>query len=151
MDTFQIAAPVLETYKNVKLSDERIDFLIAQANEQLEEISQKKEIYEGFLNKIKAPEKMDNIVRWILIMSNEGVCEDYSSEFSKGFRDIIPVSDLADLLFHCVFLNKVKGVELEGFDYLLEYESEGMEEIDQYSVINVLAYIQTTKEVQIQF
>ena len=41
MHTFQIAESVLDEYKNNKLSEERINFLITQANEQLEEISQK--------------------------------------------------------------------------------------------------------------
>ena len=68
MHTFQIAESVLDSYKNDKLSEERINFLITQANEQLDEISQNKEIYDRFLNKVNAPQKIDNIILWILIM-----------------------------------------------------------------------------------
>jgi len=151
MHTFQIANPVLEGYKNEKLSQERIDFLLAQADEQLKEIAQNKEIYEDFLEQIDAPKKMDGIILWILLMSNETVCCDYVSEFSKGFRDIIPVSDLADLLLYVVHMKKVNNIEVEGFDFLLQYEEEGMEEVDQYSFTNTLLYIQKSKEVQIGF
>ncbi|MEA1919567.1 MAG: hypothetical protein U9N52_06990 [Campylobacterota bacterium] len=151
MNTFQIATPVLDNYKDAKLSDERINFLIAQANEQLDEISQNKEIYHSFLNRVNAPQKIDNIILWILLMSNEDICDEYISQFKKDFREIIPVSDLADLLFYSVHLKKVKDIELDGFEYLLQYEHEGIEEMDQYSVTNVLVYIQKLKEVEIEF
>ncbi|MBT5935965.1 hypothetical protein [Sulfurimonas sp.] len=151
MHTFQIAKSVLDGYKNENLSEERINFLIEQANEQLDEISQKKEIYSGFLNKINAPQKIDNIILWILLLSNETICCDYSDEFKKGFRDIIPVSDLADLLLYVVHLKKVKNIELDGLDFLLEYQEEGIEEVDQFSFTNTLLYIQKSKEVEIEF
>ena len=151
MHTFQITASVLDDYKNAKLSEERIDFLIAQANEQINEISQNKEIYNGFLKKVNAPQKIDNIILWILLMSDEDICCDYISEFDKKFRDTIPVSDLADLLFYSVHLKKVKNIELDGLDYLLAYETEGIEEIDQFCGTNVLAYIQKLKEIKIEF
>ena len=151
MHTFQIAEPVLNDYINDKLSEERINFLITQANEQLEEISQKEEIYSSFLEKIKAPKKIDNIILWILLMSNETVCCYYMDEFKKGFRDIIPVSDLADLLLYAVHLKKVKNIELDGIDYLLEYTQEGIEEVDQFSFTNTLLYIQKSKEVKMEF
>ena len=151
MHTFQIAKSVLDGYKNENLSEERIDFLIAQANEQLDEISQKKEIYSAFLNKINAPQKIDNIILWILLLSNETICCDYIDEFDKGFRDIIPVSDLADLLLYSVHLKKVKNIELDGFDFLLEYQEEGIEEVDQFSFTNTLLYIQKSKEIQMEF
>ena len=151
MHTFQIAKSVLDGYKNENLSEERIDFLIAQANEQLDEISQKKEIYSAFLNKINAPQKIDNIILWILLLSNETICCDYIDEFDKGFRDIIPVSDLADLLLYSVHLKKVKNIELDGFDFLLEYQEEGIEEVDQFSFTNTLLYIQKSKEVEMEF
>ena len=84
-------------------------------------------------------------------MSNERICDEYIDEFSKGFRDIIPVSDLADLLLHAVHLKKVKNIELDGFDYLLEYEGEGIEEMDQFGFTNALLYIQKSKEVKMEF
>lgn len=151
MDTFQIAESVLNSYKNDKLSEARINFLITQANEQLDEISQNKEIYNSFLSRVNAPQKIDNIILWILLMSNEEICCEYISEFDKDFREVIPVSDLADLLFYTVYLKKVKDIELDGFDYLLEYEEEGIDEMDQYSFTNALLYIQKSKEVQIEF
>ena len=151
MDTFQIAESVLDGYKNDKLSEERINFLITQANEQLDEISQNKEIYNSFLNKVNAPQKIDNIILWILFMSNEDICDEYIEEFDKDFREIIPVSDLADLLVYIVHLKKVKNIELDGFDYLLEYKHQGIDEMDQYAFTNVLLYIQKSKEVEIEF
>jgi len=151
MHTYQIAKSVLEGYKNENLSEERINFLIEQANEQLDEISQKKEIYSGFLNKINAPEKIDKIILWILLMSNDTICCDYADEFNKGFRDIIPVSDLADLLLYVVHLKKVKNIDLDGVDFLLKYEEEGIEEVDQFSFTNTLLYIQKSKEIAIEF
>ena len=151
MHTFQISKSILDDYKNDKLSDERINFLITQANEQLDEISQNTEIYNSFLNKVKTPQKVDKIILWILLMSNERIVDEYISEFDKDFREIIPVSDLADLLAYIVHLKKVKDIELEGFDYLLEYEHEGIDEIDQYCFTNALLYIQKSKEVEMEF
>lgn len=151
MNTSQIAKTALENYKNDKLSDERINFLIAQANEQLGEIAGNKEMYNRFLKQVNAPEKIDNIILWILFMSNEDIVDDYISEFDKDFRDVIPVSDLADLLFYSVYLQKVKDSELDGFDYLVEYEHEGIADVDQYSLTNTFLYIQQSKEVQIEF
>ncbi len=151
MHTFQIAEPLLENYKNDKLSDERINFLIAQANEQLSEIAQNKELYESLLKKVNAPQKIDSIILWILLMSNEGICSKYIREFGKNFRKIIPVSDLADLLLYIVYLKKVKNIELDGFYYLLEYEEEGIDVMDQYAFTNALLYVQTSKEVQMEF
>ena len=152
MHTFQIAEPVLENYRNDKLSQERIDFLITQANEQLEEISQNKEIYDSFINKVNPPKKIDNIILWMLIMSNESICDEYIDVFDKGYREIIPVSDLADLLLYATHLKKVKNIELDGFDYLLEYKGDGgIEEVDQYAFTNALLYIQKSKEVEMVF
>ena len=151
MHTVQITESVLDDYKNEKLSEERINFLIAQANEQLNEISQNKEIYNSFLNKVNAPQKIDNIILWILLMSNEGICWDYIEKFAKDFRDVIPVSDLADLLLYSVYLKKVNNIELDGFDYLLEYQEDGMEEVDQFAFTNTFLYIQKSKEVAIEF
>ncbi|MDA7817479.1 hypothetical protein N9A28_04765 [Sulfurimonas sp.] len=151
MHTFQIATSVLDGYKNVKLSDERINFLITQVNEQLDEISQNKELYSSFLEQVNPPQKIDNIILWILLMSNEGIVDEYISEFGKNYREIIPVSDLADLLLYSVHAKKVRDIELDGFDYLLEYEQEGIEEVDQYGFTNALLYIQQSKEVQMEF
>ena len=151
MLTFQLAEPVLEGYKNEKLTEERINFLKTQANEQLDEISGNKEIYDSYLNKVNAPEKIDKIILWILIMSNEGICWDYIEKFDKDFRDVIPVSDLADLLLYSVYLKKVQNIELDGFDYLLEYQEDGMEEVDQFAFTNTFLYIQKSKEVAIEF
>jgi len=151
MHTLQIAESVLDDYRNNKLTEERINFLITQANEQLDEISQNEEIYHRFLNKVNAPQKIDNIILWILFMSNEDICEEYIDEFDKNFREIIPVSDLADLLVYVVHLKKIKNIELDGFDYLLECKHEGIDEVDQYAFANVLLYIQRSKEVDIEF
>ena len=151
MHTLQIAESVLDDYRNNKLSEERINFLITQANEQLDEISQNKEIYDSFLNKVNAPQKIDNIILWILFMSNEDICEEYIDEFDKGFREIIPVSDLADLLVYVIHLKKIKNIELDGYDYLLEYKHEGIDEVDQYAFANVLLHVQKSKEVDIEF
>ena len=151
MHTFQISEPVLDAYKNDKLSEERMNFLISQANEQLDEISQKKELYTEFLEEIDAPQKIDNIILWILIMSNEDICCEYGDEFKKGFRDIIPVSDLADLLLYSIHLKKVKNIDLDGIDFLLKYEEECIEEVDQFSFTNTLLYIQKSKEVVMEF
>lgn len=151
MHTYQIAVPVLDRYRNERLSDERINFLIAQANEQLEEIAQNPELYARFLKEVDAPENIDNIVLWMLWMSNEDIVDDYISAFKKKYREIIPVSDLADLLLYAVHLKKVKNVELEGFDYFLEYQEEGKAEMDQYAFTNVLLYAQKSKEAAMEF
>ena len=151
MNTFQIAESVLDTYKNEIIGVERTDFLVAQANEQINEISGNKEIYDGFLNKVSAPQKIDNLVLWILFMSNEDICSDYIDGFDKDFEDEIPMNDLADLLLYIAHLQKVQNIALEGLDYLLEYEDGNIEEVDQHSVTNVLAYIQKSKQVAIEF
>ncbi len=151
MHTYQIAEKVLDDYRKNKLVDERIDFLKSQADEQLEELAQKEELYQSYLQKVGAPEGIDSVILWILIMSNESIVEDYIDEYDKKFREIIPVSDLADLLLYAVHLDKVEGSPLKGFDYLLEYKHDGIDEIDQYCVTNVLLFIQKQKEPQIEF
>ena len=151
MNTFQVTEPVLIGYKSEKLTDERMDFLKAQANEQLAEMAQNKEVYDSFLKQVTPPEKIDNIILWILLMSNEGICWDYIEEYSKDFRDVIPVSDLADLVLYAVYLKKVEDIELDGFDYLMTYKEDGLEEVDQFAFTNVFLYIQKSKEVQIEF
>lgn len=151
MHTFQITKPVLENYKNDRLSDARIDFLIKQANEQLEEIAQNKELYDRFLTKVNAPQKIDNILLWMLLMSNDVICTAYRKECNKKFRDMLPICDLADLMLYTVYLKQVKDVELDGLDYLLQYEHDGIEEMDQCAFSNVFLYIQQSKEMQMEF
>jgi hypothetical protein len=151
MHTNQIAQTVLDGYRKDKLTQERIDFLKAQANEQLEEIAQNKELYDRYLQKVNAPEKIDNIILWMLLMSNENIVDDYIDQFNKNFREIIPVSDLADLLLYVVHLKRIENIELDGYDYFLEYEHEGKDEMDQYCFTNVLLYIQKSKEVEMEF
>jgi hypothetical protein len=151
MNTFQIAESALAGYKNTKLSDERINALVEQANVQINEIAQNKEIYDGFLEQVDAPKEIDNIILWILFMSNEDICSDYIDEFDKDFSDNIPMSDLADLLIYAVYLKKVENTTLAGFDYLDDYEENDIEDVDQFALTNAFLYIQKTKEVQIDF
>ena len=151
MNTYQISASLLNSYAKEKLTKERITFLITQVNKQLEEISQNQALYESFLNKVHAPKDIDNIILWILFMSNEIICWDYIDEFNKDFKDIIPVSDLADLLLYAVYLKKVKNDVLEGFEYLLEYKEDGMEEVDQFAFTNTFLFVQKSKEVPMEF
>ena len=150
MHTYQIAESVLDGYKNEKLTDERINFLTAQVNEQLDEIAQNEELYKSFLNRVNAPQKIDKTILWILLMSNEGICDDYISECNKNYREIIPISDLADLLLYVIHLKKVQNMELEGFDHLVESEEAGIEEVDQYAFTNALLYIQKLKEKEVE-
>jgi len=151
MHTFQIAKAVLEGYKNEKLGEERIDFLVEQSNKQLEEISQNQDLYKSFLERVNAPKGINSLLLWILFMSNEQICEEYINEFDKDFREIIPVSDLADLLFYVIYLKNVQETELDGLDYLITYDDAGIEEVDQYCFTNILLYIQKSKEVQMEF
>lgn len=151
MHTLQISATVLDGYKKERLSEERLGFLLAQVEEQLKEISQNKEVYASFLKAVSAPTNIDNVVLWMLIMSNEEIVEEYIEVFDKGFREIIPVGDLADLLLYCAHKKKVENIDLAGFDYFIKYEQEGIEEMDQYAFTNALLYIQKLKEVQIEF
>lgn len=151
MNTFDITETVIIGYITERLSDERFNFLITQANEQIDEISQNEEMYNGFLTKVNAPEKIDNIILWVLLMSDEDICDEYIEEFNKDFEVEIPVNDLSDLLFYIIHLKKVKDITLDGFQYLAEYKSEGIEEVDQYSFTNAFAYLQRTKEVKMDF
>ncbi len=151
MHTLQIAEKVLDGYHNEKLTEDRIDFLKTQANEQLDEISQNKALYDSFLNKVNPPEKIDKIILWMLLMLDEDIVEKYIDECGKNFREIIPVSDLADLLIYTIHLKKLQNVELDGFEFLLEYEHPGIEEVDQFAFTNVLLYVEKSKQVQIQF
>lgn len=151
MYTFQIANHILDGYKESKLTQDRLDELTTQADEQLNEIAQNEELYNSFLKKVNAPKDVDNIVLWMLLMSNEDICCSYIDEFNKDFREIIPVSDLADLLLYLVYLNKVQNRSVNGFDYLETYKEDGMEEVDQYAFTNALLYVQKSKEVEIEF
>lgn len=151
MNTFQIAVAVLDEYKNSVLGDERVNFLVAQANEQIDEISGNTELYDGFLNRVNAPQKIDKLILWILLMSDEDICSDYIDALNKDFEDEIPINDLADLLLCIAHLQKSQNIELDGIDYLLDYEDGEIVEVDQHCVTNVLAYIQKSKQVQIEF
>ncbi len=151
MHTFQIAPAVLDNYRNGKLTDERIDFLKAQATEQLTEIAQNAPLLERFVKQVNAPEKIDDTLLWFLFMSNEDICDAYIDQFGKNFREMIPVSDLADLLLYAVHLKKVKEITLDGFEYLMEYQHEGKDEVDQYCFMNVLLYVQKSKEASLEF
>ena len=148
MNTYQITESVLEEYKNLMIKEERVAFLKSQADEQIAEIAQNEEIYNGLLEKVEAPEKIDNVVLWIALMSDESIVEEYIEVFDKDFDDMIPVCDLADLLFYMVYAMKVHGESFEGFDYLLTYKTPGMVEVDQHAVTNALAYIQKIKGAQ---
>lgn len=151
MNTFQIAETALAGYKNTTLSDERINALVEQANAQIDEIAQNKELFDGFLETVAAPEPIDNIILWILFMSDEDICYDYIEAFDKDFSDSIPISDLADLLIYSVYLLKVKNTKLDGFDYLDTYEDGDIADVDQFALTNAFLYIQKSKEIQIQF
>ena len=151
MNTFQIAPSALEGYIDNSLSQERIDFLTTQANEQIDEISQNEKIYHRFLEEVNAPKKIDNIILWVLFMSDEDIVYDYIEAFDKDFTDTIPICDLSDLLFYIAYLKKVKNITLDGYEYLEAYEDEGMQEVDQFTFTNAFLYIQKSKEVQIEF
>lgn len=151
MHTYQIAEAVLDNYRKGQLSDERLDFLKAQADEQLAEISRDAALHARLLKKVNAPETVDDVILWILLMSDEAICEDYIAAFKKPYREMIPVSDLADLLLYAVHLKKVEGVTLDGFDELLAYEHDGKDEVDHYCFTNVLLFVQRSKETEMEF
>jgi hypothetical protein len=48
-------------------------------------------------------------------------------------------------------LKKVKNIELDGLDQLLEYPHPGIYEVDQYCFANVLLHVQKSKEVPLEF
>jgi len=145
MNTYEITENILVEYRDLMIKDERVAFLKAQADEQIEEIASNEEIYKQFLEKVGAPEKLDNMVLWIALMSDEDIVEEYIEAYDKDFDEMIPVCDLADMLFYMVYAMKVKGESFEGFDYLLTYKTPGMTEVDQHAVSNALAYIQKIK------
>lgn len=151
MNTFQIAESALAGYKAEHLSDDRINALVEQANTQVDEIAQNQALYDDFRSQVNAPENTDKIILWVLFMSNEDICSEYIDTFDKDFTDTIPISDIADLLIYLVYMKKVKDTELEGFDYLSDYEDEGLADVDQYALTNAFLYIQKLKEVQIDF
>ncbi|HIQ46532.1 MAG TPA: hypothetical protein EYH57_02815 [Sulfurovum sp.] len=151
MNTFQIAESALAGYKAEHLSDDRINALVEQANTQVDEIAQNQALYDDFRSQVNAPENTDKIILWVLFMSNEDICSEYIDAFDKDFTDTIPISDIADLLIYLVYMKKVKDTELEGFDYLSDYEDEGLADVDQYALTNAFLYIQKLKEVQIDF
>lgn len=150
MHTIQIAEEVLEDYYN-KTGQERFDFLVEQANEQLAEIRANEAVYNRYLEQISIAGKVDDLVLWILFMSNEEICSNYISTFKKDFFDMVPENDLADLLFYTVYLKKCKNNEPHGIVYLVESNNSAVEDVDQSSFMNVLCHIQKQKEPQIEF
>lgn len=150
MQTIQITEKTLNNHHN-DFDQERLKFLIAQANEQIDEISQNKELYEDFCDQADVDEEIDKLVLWILFMSSDHICYDYNKNFDKGFEDKVPMNDLADLLIYIIYLKKIKDTELEGISYILESEYEGIEEVDQHAFTNVLYYVQKSKEAQMEF
>lgn len=150
MHTLQIAEEVLEDYKG-KVEAERYDFLIAQAKEQLEEIRGNEEIYNNYLEQVNVAGEVDDLVLWMLFMSNEDICSNYIREFKKDFFDMMPVNDLADLLFYIIYLKKCENTELDGIVYVLESTDPNMDEVDQASFLNVLSHIARSKEVPMAF
>lgn len=145
MNTYQITEKILTEYRDLMIKDDRVAFLKAQADEQIEELKGNAEVYQSFLEKVDAPKKVDNMVLWIALMSDEDIVEEYIEAYEKDFDEMIPVCDLGDMLFYMVYAMKVKGESFEGFDYLLEYKTPGMKEVDQHAVSNALAYIQKIK------
>lgn len=91
MHTYQVAESVLDDYRQNKLTEARIAFLKAQAEAELEEIAQNRALYDSFVEKINAPERIDPLILWILFMSNEEICEAYIDACGKTFREMIPV------------------------------------------------------------
>jgi len=150
MHTIQIAEEVLEEYK-IKVGQERFDFLLTQAKEQLEEIKADEEAYNSYLEQIHISGKIDDIVLWVLFFSNENICSDYISRFKKDFFDMVPENDLADLLFYTVYLKKCKNNELDGIVYLVESNEQAIDDVDQASFMNVLCHIQKQKEPEMDF
>jgi len=151
MHTYQIADTVLDNYRKGKLGEERIRFLKEQVHEQMNELVQHEALYARFLQKIDLPEPIDEVVLWMMIMMDEDRVDDYINACKKNFREIIPVSDLADLLLYAVHLKKVQNTTLEGFDYFLEFQHDGKDEVDQFCFMNVLLYVQKSKEVEMEF
>lgn len=151
MNTFEVTKSVLDAYKEDKLDETRINLLKTQAKEQLSEISKNQALYDNFLSQVNAPKKIDTLILWVLFMSDEEICSDYIDAFDKDLMDIIPISDLSDLVIYTIYLKKVKDIELEGFNYLSEYKSDGLDEVDQFSFTNLFLYIQKSKEVAIAF
>ncbi len=67
MNTYQITENVLVEYRDLMIKDERVAFLKSQADEQLAEIAGNEEVYKRLLEKVKAPEKIDNSILWMLL------------------------------------------------------------------------------------
>lgn len=152
MNTYQVATKVLEGYKQERMSDERIEFLKNQAHKQLAEIAENEEVYKEFLAKVNAPENIDPIILWMLLMCDEPIVEKYIDVFNKrDYDEYIPVSDLADLLFHLVYLKKIQDIDTEGFDFLMEYKHPGKDEFDHYCVSNMLVFVEKLRQVEISF
>lgn len=142
MHSYQITESTLDDYRTNKLLDERIEFLMAQANEQLDEIAQDSALYEQWLDALEISKEFDNIIIWVLLMSDEEIVDEYIDTFKKSFRSIIPIYDLSDLLLYLIHLEKIKNAPLPGTKELLETKTEGLDEVDHHCFSNVLAYVQ---------
>lgn len=151
LHTYQIAETVLNDYVTAKLTQERLNMLITQANEQLEEFAQEIELFERAKVQAGVPDGVDNIILWIALMSNEDICCDYIDTFGKKYREIIPVSDIADLITYVVYLKRIKEEDLQGIDFLLHNDTAGVGEADQYGFMNVLLFVQKGKEGALEF
>jgi hypothetical protein len=151
MDTLQIVQSRLEEYIDAKVGKDRVDFLLSQAKEQIDEIATNSELFEEFLDEVDAPKECDSLILWILFFSNEYIVRDYVNTFSKEFKKVLPMSDLADLLIYAIYLHKSKKGNMQCVEHLLEYEDDGLESVDQYAFSNILLYVQKLKEPQIEF
>lgn len=146
MHSYQITESTLEDYRANKLLDDRITFLLQQADEQLAEIRQNSDFYTGILDELEIDDTLNNPIMWMLFMSDEDIVDAYIDTFKKPFRSIIPVADLADILLYLIHLKKVNGEALAGTDLLFESTTEGLDEVDHYCFSNVLAYVQRKNE-----
>ena len=149
MEVFGINTEVLDQHlKNI--GEDRINFLIDQAKEQLDEINSNEEIKKEFLKEIELEKEVDDLVLWILFMSNEEVVAKYIKEFKKDFFDFIPINDITDL---CVYLS-VKyqaGENIEGIEELVEFEKETKREIEYNTITTLLMIVQEQKKMDMQF
>lgn len=150
MQIFEITNEVVEGYVE-KVGQERIDFLVNQAKEQIEEIAQDEKVYLDYLNKAQASVKVDKLVLWVLFMSLEDICFDYIEKFNKDFFEETPMNDLADLSMYIVYLTNSKGEKLDGIQYMSESNEQRLKEIDHHSVTNLLLYVQQQKQQAMEF
>lgn len=143
MDLFEVSPAVLEANYN-RMGHERIDFLVDQAKEQIKEISQDQETLDSYLKIVGLSEKVDDLVLWVILMSNDDVCFGYNKKFNKGFMDFIPMNDLSDLSLYLAYKNK--NEQINGIEKLIELDTGCAKEIDHHCVSSLLYYIQQEKQ-----